>query len=187
MTYVHFGDWYLVRSHDGRFRYVTSFTPYHANMLQNGAMSDYYFQVFASKQLAVLALSSPNVRVSNDEPDPRMLCKCKHGCNKESGPGSIFCSDCTRACTKRIVEPWSVNWYSTPSCYCDNIDCCNYPPWISFVLGNCLQTDFSQVCPFIHRPLSQAVCSEIYLSCSTLYFLIVSSELLRGLSSVLLV
>ena len=82
MTYVHFGDWYLVRSHDGRFRYITSFTPYHANMLQNGAMSDYYFQVFASKQLAVLALSSPNVRISNDDPDPRMLCKCKHGCNK---------------------------------------------------------------------------------------------------------
>ena len=127
--YVHFGDWYLVRSHDGRFRYITTFTPYHVNMLRNGAMSDHYFQMFASKQLALAALSSPNVRISNDEPDPRMLCKCKHGCNKESKLGSVFCDCCTRACTKRIVEPWTVNWYSTPSCFCDNIRCCNHPPW----------------------------------------------------------
>ena len=126
--YVHFGDWYLVRSHDGRFRYITTFTPYHVNMLRNGAMSDHYFQMFTSKQLALAALSSPNVRISNDEPDPRMLCKCKHGCNKESKHGSVFCDCCTRACTKRNVEPWTVNWYSTPSCFCDNIRCCNHPP-----------------------------------------------------------
>ena len=122
-----FGHWYLVQSHDGRFRYILALTPHHYNTLRNGVMCDYYFQAFASKDLALMALSSPNARFSNDEPDPRMLCKCKRGCNKESRPGSIFCDCCTRVCTKRIVEPWSINWYSTPSCFCDNFDCCNGP------------------------------------------------------------
>ena len=122
--------WYLVTSHDGRFRYILRqpLTPGHCNLLQTDSMwSQYYFQRFASRHLASVALSSPNVRSPNNEPGPLMLCKCKRGCNKESKHGSIYCDCCTRACTKRFVEPWAVNWYSTPSCYCDNIDCCNGP------------------------------------------------------------
>ena len=54
----------------------------------------------------------------------------------------------------------------------------------SFALGDCLQTDFSEACPFIRR-LNVCV-PEVHLSVHTLYLLTVSSELLRGLSSVLL-
>ena len=91
--------WYLVRSYDGRFRYILALTLHEHRVLLNELMFDYDCQPFDSKRLALMALSSPNVRIHADEPDPRMLCKCKRGCNKESITGSIFCSDCTRACS----------------------------------------------------------------------------------------
>ena len=122
-----FESWYLVRSFDGRFRYVLAVTPHDYNILRNDVMYEYVWEAYDSKRLALLALSSPNVRHPN-EPEPRMLCKCKRGCNKESKIGSIFCSDCTRACTMRMVEPWTVNWYSIPSCFCDNLHCCYGAP-----------------------------------------------------------
>ena len=116
-------SWYLVRSFDGRFRYILAVTAHDYNILRNDVMYEYVWEAYDSKRLALLALSSPNIRHPN-EPEPRMLCKCKRGCNKESKIGSIFCSDCTRACTMRMVEPWTVNWYSIPSCFCDNLHCC---------------------------------------------------------------
>ena len=67
-----FESWYLVRSFDGRFRYVLAVTPHDYNILRNDVMYEYVREAYYSKRLALLALSSPNVRISNDDPDPRI-------------------------------------------------------------------------------------------------------------------
>ena len=69
--------WYLVRYFDGRFRYILALTLHEHRVLMNELMYDYVCQPFGSKRLALMALSSPNVRIHADEPEPRMLCKCK--------------------------------------------------------------------------------------------------------------
>ena len=61
--------WYLVRSYDGRFRYILALTLHEHRVLMNELMYDYVCQPFDSKRLASMALSSPNVRIHADEPD----------------------------------------------------------------------------------------------------------------------
>ena len=148
-------------------------------------MSEYDLQSFDSKRLALVALSSPNVRHPNDEPDPRMLCKCKRGCNKESKTGSIFCSDAVLGLVQSALLNHgqligTLHHLASVTTLIAAMVLLDF-----FVLGNCLQTDFHSLS--LSTDLSKVCVPEVYLSVHTLYFLTVSSELLRGLSSVLLV
>ena len=154
-------------------------------MLRNDAMSDIISKLSLVNSLALVALSSPNVRISNDEPEPRMLCKCKRGCNKESRHGSIFCAIAHGLVQSALLNHGqligtlhhlaSVTTLIAAMVLLD-----------SFALGIVYKQTSQKSVP-LSADLFKVCVPEVHLSVHTLYFLTVSSELLRGLSSVLLV